>query len=108
MGWARGQVSFGQGVRTACREPRSPPDSTQCGLIPPIPQWRREGGQMMGGEEEEEEEEEEGREEEPMNEAPGPRAPSQSERPARPCLQTRLLASTSSWEPTELSPFFCR
>lgn len=95
MGWAGGQVSFGQGVRTARREPRSPPDSTQCGLTPPIPQWRREGGAYDGGSGGGEGEEE--REEEPMNEVPGPRAPSQSERPARPCLQTQLLTNTSSW-----------
>lgn len=49
---------------------------------------------MMGGEEGEGEEE---REEEPMNKVPGPRAPSQSERPARLCLQTQLLTNTSSW-----------
>lgn len=63
---------------------------------PPVAAGGGGGGvcvHMMGGEEGEGEE----REEEPMNEVPGPRAPSQSERPARPCLQTQLLTNTSSW-----------
>lgn len=39
LGWARGPVSFGLALRTACGELRSPPDSTQLGLTLPAPQW---------------------------------------------------------------------
>lgn len=44
LGWARGPVSFGLGLRTACGELRSPPDSTQLGLTLPVPQWWGVGG----------------------------------------------------------------
>lgn len=63
MGWARGPVSFGLGLRTACRELRSPPDSTQLGLTPPVPQWWGVGGSDWGrgGRERKQEEEDERR-----------------------------------------------
>ena len=63
LGWARGPVSFGLGLRTACRELRSPPDSTQLGLTPPVPQWWGVGGSDWGrgGRERKQEEEDERR-----------------------------------------------
>ena len=107
LGWARGPVSFGLGLRTACGELRSPPDSTQLGLTLPVPQWWGVG-ELMGGEEEEEKAGGRREEEEqpPLNEAPGPPAPPRvsAALPANPATRRHLKL-----EPTERrSPFFCR